>query len=111
MAALNDESATNLIDDPFDDFGRKAGKSVFVGNHSSFDCSALDLSQKPRTPFAFVVESRADVTVDFLDARDLSFEIVFLFFGRHPGVDCVFRFRGGGLGEAKSMGSDILSES
>ena len=117
MAALNDESATNLIDDPFDDFGRKAGKSVFVGNHSSFDCSALDLSQKPRTPFPFVVESRADVTVDevawvdFLDARDLSFEIVFLFFGRHPGVDCVFRFRGGGLDEAKSMGSDILSES
>ncbi len=86
IAALNDESATSLIDDPFDDFGGKAGKSVFMGNHSSFDCSALDLLQKPRVTFVFVAEVQTDVFEDFvalegvLEARDLSFEIVFLFF-------------------------------
>ena len=57
IAALNDESATSLIDDPFDDFGCKTSKSVLVGNHNRFDCSALDVLQKPREPFSFVVES------------------------------------------------------
>ena len=57
IAALNDESATNLIDDPFDVFGRKTSKSVLLGNHNCFDCSALDMLQKPRKAFGFVVES------------------------------------------------------
>ena len=119
MAALNDESATNLIDDPFDDFGRKAGKSVFVGNHSSFDCSALDLSQKPRGPFQFLVEARSDVLEDsvaregVLEARNLQIEVVFLLFGGHSGLAGIFRFlvwfcTGAAVVDVREAGSLLL---
>ena len=111
IAALNDESATSLIDDPLDDFGGKARKSVLVGNHNSFDCSSLDLLQKPREPFAFVVEARADVLEDlvpwvrFLKRGDLALEVVFLFLRGDSGVDGALRLQlGFDLGGAGVLG-------
>ena len=41
IAALNEESDTNLIDDPFDDFGGTI--FVFLGNHKRFDFSAHEM--------------------------------------------------------------------
>ncbi len=78
-AALNDESATNLIDDPLEDFGRNAGKLILVGNHNFFDCSALHKLQKPRVPFSLVDVEDFVTLVGFL----LFDEFLFL---------CAFRF-------------------
>jgi hypothetical protein len=88
-----DESGACSGDDPLNQFDSKAGESVAVGHHNFVDQSFLDVFQKPREAFPFVVEARGDVFVDFvvwelgLYRFDLSLEVVFLLSGRDPAVD------------------------
>ena len=82
-----------MFEDPFDDFRPKPRQSVFVGHHNFFDHSSLDLLQKPRKAFPFVVEAGADVFEDlvgrvlFLELGFLALEVIFLLRRRDSTVD------------------------
>jgi len=90
---LNDEMCPCFSDEPFDEIDSKPRQSILVGNHNFFDMSLFEVDQKPREAFPFVLESRADVLVDFvtrvrlLHRSDLSLEVVLLFTRGHSTVD------------------------
>lgn len=94
----NDERCSRSIDDPSDELRAKSRQAVFVGNHNLLDAAFLDVDQKPRERFAFVLEAGADVLVDFvvrverLELLVLPFEVVFLFPRRDATVDCSLFF-------------------
>jgi hypothetical protein len=82
-----DEARTGSVDDPLDNLHAESRESVSVGHHNLVDHSFLTVFQKPLEAFAFVVEPRGNVFVDFevrvrfLHSFDLTLE-VFLLFGR-----------------------------
>ena len=82
-----DERCACSLDDPLEYFDAETCKAVSVGHHNFSDHSFLDVFQKPRERFSFVVETGADVSVDsvgwesLLHRFDLPFEVVFLLCG------------------------------
>jgi hypothetical protein len=80
-----DERCSGAFDDPFKHLDAESGQTVSVGHHNFFDHSCLDVFQKPREAFAPVVETGANVFVDFVERElfahcfDLALEVVFLF--------------------------------
>jgi hypothetical protein len=79
-----DESGAGPFDDPLNQLDAEAREAVTVGHHNFVDQSFLDVFQKPREAFPFVVETGSDVLVNFVVGEsglyrlDLSAEVVFL---------------------------------
>ena len=88
-----DEGCAGLLEDPLDELDAEPRQAVPVGHHNFFDQTCLDVSQKPREAFAFEVEARGDVLVDFvarvgvLERLDLPLEVIFLLAGRDAAVE------------------------
>ena len=106
---LKDETCPGSTDDPFDELAAEPGEPVWVGHHNFSDQPFLDMLQKPREAFAFVVEAGGDVCVDaisgelFLHRLDLAFEVVFLLGRGHSTVDGSSRTRLGGAAERRRV--------
>jgi hypothetical protein len=88
-----DESGCRPRDNPLDELDTESCKAVPVGHHNFPDQSLLDVLQKPREAFPFVIETGRNILVDGvgwelgLQRLDLSFQVVCLFPRRHSTVD------------------------
>ena len=90
-----------------------------MGHHNFFDCSALDLFQKPREAFALVVDAGADVREDAVGGKlglhrlDLPTKVVLLLGRGYTTVDSSKlgdRSRFCDKGVAESKVGDLIGE-